>query len=121
VTGALGRTCRGRSALPIERGRPVRAPDRERRGLVGASHRLLVALFLYILASPFFYGGILHILAHPGERAGRFAQTFAPARAAIMGDFFRLIPASLVLWVPAAALFLLADRALDFPPAAIRS
>ena len=74
----------------------------------------LVVLLLYILASPFLYGGILNILAHPGERAGRFAQTFGAGAGRYYGRFFRLIPASLVLWVPAAALFLLADRALDY-------
>ena len=74
----------------------------------------LVALLLYILASPFLYGGILHILAHSGEKAGRFSQTFGAGAGRYYGRFFRLIPASLVLWVPAAALFLLADRALDY-------
>jgi hypothetical protein len=74
----------------------------------------LVALVLYVLVSPFLYGGILHDLAHPGERAGRFAQSFWAGGGRYYGRFFRLIPASQVVRVPAAVFYFLADRALDY-------
>jgi hypothetical protein len=74
----------------------------------------LVALVLYVLVSPFLYGGILHDLAHQGERSGGFAQSFWAGGGRYYGRFFRLIPASLVVWVPAVVFYFLADRALDY-------
>ncbi|MGD0782349.1 MAG: hypothetical protein ABSA30_05770, partial [Candidatus Aminicenantales bacterium] len=73
---------------------------------------ILALLLLYLFVSPLLYGGILHDLAHPHESGG-FGQSFWAGAGRYYGRFFRLIPASLVLWVPAAALYLLADRVLD--------
>ena len=73
----------------------------------------LLMLLLYLIVSPLLFGGILFDLVHPRENPGGFAQTFWAGAGRYYGRFFRLIPASLVLWLPAAALFLLVDRLLD--------
>ncbi len=73
---------------------------------------VFVLLLLHLFVSPLLYGGILHDLSRPREDGG-FARSFWAGAGRYYGRFFRLIPASLVLWVPAAALYLLADRVLD--------
>ncbi len=73
---------------------------------------VLVLLVLYLFVSPLLYGGILYDLVHPREGVP-FAQSFWAGAGRFYGRFFRLIPASLVLWVPAAVLFILAGRVLD--------
>jgi len=73
---------------------------------------VLVLLVLYLFVSPLLYGGILHDLVRPRDRGG-FAQSFWAGAGRFYGRFFRLVPASLVLWVPAAILFILAGLVLD--------
>jgi hypothetical protein len=73
---------------------------------------VLVLFLLYLFVSPLLYGGILHELIHPREEDS-FAQSFWAGAGRYYGRFLRLVPASLVLWLPAGAIYLLADRALD--------
>ena len=70
---------------------------------------VLVLLVLYLFVSPLLYGGILYDLVRPRD-AGGFASSFWAGAGRFYGRFFRLIPASLILWVPAAAFFILAGR-----------
>jgi hypothetical protein len=73
---------------------------------------VLLILILYVFIAPFLYGGILQDLVHRRE-GGSFAQAFWAGAGRFYGRFIRLIPASIVLWIPAAALYLLIDRILD--------
>ncbi len=73
---------------------------------------ILVLLFLFILVSPLLYGGILQDLIHP-RAGGGFASSFWSGAGRHYWRFLRVLPASLVLWAPAAALYFLADRVLD--------
>jgi len=72
----------------------------------------IVLLLLYQFVSPLLYGGILHDLLHPHAEGG-FAPSFWSGAGRYYGRFLRVIPASLILWVPAAALYFLVDRVLD--------
>jgi hypothetical protein len=112
ITAALGRSLAADDLLARSN---VDALFELLAGNAGALSSLLVVglalLALYVLVSPLFFGGILSDLLHPG---GGFAQTFWPGAGRFYGRFLRLLPASLVLWIPAAGLYVLTDRVLAF-------
>jgi hypothetical protein len=67
---------------------------------------------LYELAAIFLAGGILETLIRkPGK--GAFASAFFGGGGRFYGRFFRLSVVSLLLWVPAAGLYLVLDLALS--------
>jgi hypothetical protein len=68
-------------------------------------------LVLYLFVSPFLYGGVLSELVRPREAQG-FAASFWAGGGRYYGRFFRLGVLSLLLWVPAVLLFVLAGRGL---------
>lgn len=68
-------------------------------------------LGLHLFVSPFLYGGVLSELVRPREAQG-FAASFWAGGGKYYGRFFRLAVFSLLLWVPAALLFVLAGRGL---------
>ena len=67
---------------------------------------------LYEFAAIFLAGGILETLIRKPER-GAFASAFFGGGGRFYGRFFRLSVISLLMWVPAAALYLLFDLALS--------
>jgi len=113
VTEALGRSLAADDLLSrSERRCPVRVPDRAGRGADGPPdrrHRPASALSIRFAAALW---RILHDLLHPHAEGG-FAPSFWSGAGRYYGRFLRVIPASLILWVPAAALYFLVDRVLD--------
>jgi hypothetical protein len=79
--------------------------------LEGVLLGVLAAVALFALASIFLQGGILHVLTREGEPE-RFCQSFFAGGGRFYGRFFRLALASLVLWLPALAVFVAADEFL---------
>jgi len=69
---------------------------------------VLAAIALFAMASIFLYGGILHVLTREGKPE-RFSQAFFAGGGRFYGRFFRLSLASIVLWLPALAVFGAAD------------
>ncbi len=71
----------------------------------------LALLAFYQLVTPFLYGGVLSEIVRPRE-AKSFAASFWMGGGKYYGRFFRLSLASILLWVPAVFLFILAGRGL---------
>jgi len=69
---------------------------------------VLAAVVLFALASVFLSGGILHVLTREGEPES-FCQSFFAGGGRFYGRFFRLALSSIVLWLPALAVFGAAD------------
>ncbi len=87
--------------------------------LAGSGHALgglvsmgAVLLVLYLFVLPFLYGGVLNDLVRPREAVG-FGASFWAGGGKYYGRFLRLEVLSLLLWVPAAILFILVGKALD--------
>jgi|GEM_PF-713847 len=74
----------------------------------------LLAVIAYLLAWPFFQGGILNSLLPGTGRTERKAASFFGGGGRFYGRFFRLEVLSLVLWIPAGFLFLFLSLLLDF-------
>lgn len=81
------------------------------QALVGLASTAAVLLGLYLFVTPFLYGGILNDLIRPREAAG-FGASFWAGGGKYYGRFLRLEVLSLLLWVPAVILFILAGKAL---------
>ncbi len=69
-------------------------------------------IVLYEFAAIFLAGGILHTLLRKPERRA-FASSFFSGGGRFYGRFFRLSASSLLLWLPAAAVYLVFDMALS--------
>lgn len=76
--------------------------------LLGAA---LAGLAFFQFVTPFLYGGVLSEIVRPRE-AKSFAASFWQGGGKYYGRFFRLSLASILLWIPAFFLFVLAGRGL---------
>jgi hypothetical protein len=102
-SGALGAMV-GRSAAPLDQNAAfefLAAPSGAIRGVMTT---VLVAVALSVFVSIFLYGGILHTLVRGGT-GERPVQAFCAGGGLYYGRFLRLTLYSVVLWVPALALF----------------
>jgi hypothetical protein len=72
---------------------------------------LLAVILIYALAWPFFQGGILNTLL-PGRGRTRLAGPFFGGAGGFYGRFLRLEVFSVVLWIPAVAVFFVLSRFL---------
>ena len=72
--------------------------------------RMVVVLFaLYVFVAPFLYGGVLNDLVRPREVIG-FGASFWASGGKYYGRFFRLEILSILLWIPSAAVYFVADK-----------
>ena len=95
----------GRSAMPLDQNAVLEVLT-GRSGLVGGVLELiLLGLAVALLVSPFLHGGILHVLQGRGGELA-FGPAFFAGGARYYGRFLLLALGSIVLWLPAAALFL---------------
>ncbi len=103
-SGALGAAV-GRSAAPLDQDAAIEFLTGSGGAMRGIFTAVLIAVVLYAFVSIFMFGGILHSLVRSGigERPG---QAFFAGGARYYGRFLRLTFYSVVLWVPALALFI---------------
>ncbi len=103
-SGALGAAV-GKSAAPLDQDAMIEFLTGSGGALRGITTALLVAVVLSAFVSIFLFGGILHTLVRggAGERPG---QTFFAGGGRYYGRFLRLTLYSVILWVPALALFI---------------
>lgn len=103
-SGALGAAV-GKSAAPLDQEAMIEFLAGSGGALRGITTALLVAVVLSAFVSIFVFGGILHTLVRggAGENPG---QTFFAGGGRYYGRFLRLTLYSVVLWVPALALFI---------------
>jgi len=79
---------------------------------VGVFQAILLAMGAYVLAWPFFQGGLLSSLATARRRGDKAGAVFFGGGGRFYGRFLRLQAFSLVLWVPAAAALAVFNRLL---------
>lgn len=103
-SGALGAAV-GKSMAPLDQDAMIEFLTGSGGAIRSVTTVLLVAVVLSAFVSIFMFGGILHTLVRggAGERPG---QTFFAGGGRYYGRFLRLTLCSVVLWVPALALFI---------------
>jgi hypothetical protein len=81
------------------------------QALGGLTTLVLILLGFYQIVTPFLYGGILGEMVRPREAQG-FLASFGGGGGKYYGRFLRVSLLSILLWIPAAAVFYLAGRGL---------
>lgn len=82
-----------------------------RQSLGGLGTLVLILLGLYQVVAPFLYGGVLGEMVRPREAQG-FLASFGGGGGKYYGRFLRVSLFSILLWIPAIAVFYLAGRGL---------
>lgn len=103
-SGALGAAV-GRSAMPLDQDAVFEFLTGSAGALRDIMTTVIIAVVLSAFVSIFLYGGILHTLVRGGT-GERPAQTFFAGGGRYYVRFLRLTLYSVVLWVPALALFI---------------